>query len=430
MHTAMKHPIVWAILVLVLAGMSTQAAELLDPVPYLSGEDSPFYGTDFVYFYLEDCEDGRFNTPGVTRNGGGCDPEPQSNHWLNDSVDGDDGVIDGFGHHGYGYYSGYRHELRFTFQAGTLGSFPTHAGVVWTDVGHGDPPFGYGDVFFEAFGPGGVSLGIIGPAALGDGDVGGQTAEDRFFGAISADGISAISIRMPGSHDWEIDHLQYGFAEEAPPAPLILALDIKPGSCPNPVNLKSRGVLPVALLGTDDLDVSLIDIASITLGRADGTAGSAFLIDGPPGPNVTIEDIGIPFDGELCDCHELEVDGIDDLQMKFKTREVIQALELGDFEPGATVELNVAGTLEDGTEFSASDCVLIVPQSDFDEDNDVDQSDFGHLQACYRGPMKGYSYGCEDADIDEDGDVDISDFGRFQRCLSGANKDVDPECAD
>ena len=34
--------------------------------------------------------------------------------------------------------------------------------------------------------------------------------------------------------------------------PLVLAvdLDIKPGSCPNPLHLESKGVLPVAFLGT------------------------------------------------------------------------------------------------------------------------------------------------------------------------------------
>jgi len=214
------------------------------------------------------------------------------------------------------------------------------------------------------------------------------------------------------------------------PSTLSLNLDIKAGSCPNPLNLKSRGKLPVALLGTEEFDVSTIDPASITLARADGTGGHVVPFDGPPGPNVTIEDVGTPFDGELCDCHEVEGDGIDDLSIKFSRPEVVAALELATFEPGATVELVVSGQLQDGTAFSASDCILIVPQPDFDEDNDVDQSDFGHLQACYRGPMKSVDLTCRDADIDGDGDVDISDFGRLQRCISGAEKTVDPDCAD
>ena len=40
------------------------------------------------------------------------------------------------------------------------------------------------------------------------------------------------------------------------------------------------------------------------------------------------EDVGTPFDGEWCDCHDLEGDGIIDLMMHFKTDDVVEALEL------------------------------------------------------------------------------------------------------
>ena len=130
----------------------------------------------------------------------------------------------------------------------------------------------------------------------------------------------------------------------------------------------------------------------------------------------------------MCDCHEMEGDGIDDLTMKFSTPDVVDVLELDALEPGETVELVVSGTLQDGTPFSASDCILIVPQSDFDEDNDVDLTDFGLFQRCFAGPGQGVWDGCEIVDIDEDGDVDISDFGRFQRCISGPNHAVNPDC--
>ena len=36
-------------------------------------------------------------------------------------------------------------------------------------------------------------------------------------------------------------------------------VDIKPGSCPNPLNTGSKGVLPVAIAGTVDFDVTVID---------------------------------------------------------------------------------------------------------------------------------------------------------------------------
>ena len=49
-----------------------------------------------------------------------------------------------------------------------------------------------------------------------------------------------------------------------PPTP---ALDIKPGSCPNPLNRKGRGRLQVALLGTENFDVADVDLSTLTLTR-------------------------------------------------------------------------------------------------------------------------------------------------------------------
>src|SRR4030042_5245628 len=46
---------------------------------------------------------------------------------------------------------------------------------------------------------------------------------------------------------------------------VAVAVDIKPGSCPNPMNVKSRGVLPVAILGTAEFDVTTIVPESIQL---------------------------------------------------------------------------------------------------------------------------------------------------------------------
>jgi predicted amidohydrolase YtcJ len=42
-----------------------------------------------------------------------------------------------------------------------------------------------------------------------------------------------------------------------------VAIDIKPGGNPNPINLKSKGVVPVALLATDALDLTMVDPASV-----------------------------------------------------------------------------------------------------------------------------------------------------------------------
>lgn len=47
--------------------------------------------------------------------------------------------------------------------------------------------------------------------------------------------------------------------------PTVAVIDIKPGSCPNPLNVKDKGALPVAVLRSKDFDVFNIDPASIRL---------------------------------------------------------------------------------------------------------------------------------------------------------------------
>ena len=43
-------------------------------------------------------------------------------------------------------------------------------------------------------------------------------------------------------------------------------VDIRPGSDHNPINLRSRGVVPVILYGSDDVDVESIDPATVVFG--------------------------------------------------------------------------------------------------------------------------------------------------------------------
>ena len=172
------------------------------PTSYLSKADSPFSLTGLgVTFFLEDFEDHLFNTSGASASAGGV----ASVIWgstLHDSVDADDGTIDGSGLLGDDFfYSNGATGIRFTFDARVLGSLPTAAGIVWTDGG--------GTTTFEAFDANGVSLGTTGPVSIADGSSNGTTAEDRFFGVINQSGISAIKISNT-SGGIEVDHLQYG----------------------------------------------------------------------------------------------------------------------------------------------------------------------------------------------------------------------------
>lgn len=160
----------------------------------------------------------------------------------------------------------------------------------------------------------------------------------------------------PNSSNIAIDDFQYDDAV----AEAALYLDIKPGWCPNPLSAASRGYIPISILGTAEFDARDIDLNTVMLSRADGVGDSVVPHEGPRGPHSVFEDTGTPFGGELCDCHALEGDGIDDLSMKFKTQVVVDALELDLEPPGTVLELVVSGELLDGTPFVLLDCIVIV----------------------------------------------------------------------
>jgi len=210
----------WGLAAGLLTARDADAA-FLGPSPYLSFSDRPFTAPTGDYYYLEDFEDGALSTTGVTASGGVvADPGA-----LTDSVDDDNGPIDGSGISGHSWYSNFAtSSFAFTFSSVALGALPTHAGIVWTDVGSvTEGTAGYGSVTFEAFGPTNLSLGSIGPVVLGDGLATGTTAEDRFFGVANLAGISRIVISTTNSTDWEVDHLQYARLIVPEPVAVLLA---------------------------------------------------------------------------------------------------------------------------------------------------------------------------------------------------------------
>jgi len=207
-----------AAVVISLSAAGARAASTgLGPTPYLSFNDSPFKSLNLPNFHLETFENDLFDAPGVTASTGVV-VAPGS---ITDSVDGDDGKIDGSGTGGHSFFSDNgAGGITFTFNAAQLGgSLPTHAGIVWTD--------GAGQITFEAFGPGDVPLVTIGPVSQAgvfpDDSISGTTAEDRFFGVISDGGISKIFINNT-SGGIEVDHLQYNGKATVAAVPLPTAL--------------------------------------------------------------------------------------------------------------------------------------------------------------------------------------------------------------
>ena len=142
---------------------------------------------------------------------------------------------------------------------------------------------------------------------------------------------------------------------ECPVSVIPVDVDVKPGSCPNPLNLKSKGVLPVAVLGTAEFDVTTIDPGTIQLNRnCEGCVGVAPI-------RWSYEDVATPFTGELCDCHDLNGDGYIDLTLKFDTQELVSSLQL-DNVAGETIPLALTGNLKaenGGTPIEGKDCIRV-----------------------------------------------------------------------
>lgn len=125
-------------------------------------------------------------------------------------------------------------------------------------------------------------------------------------------------------------------------------VDIKPGSCPNPVQTRARGVLPVAILGTAAFDVAQIDPASVAL-------------EGVPPLRWSMEDVSTPYPSiplEPYDCTEAGPDGFLDLSLKFAYPEVMAAI--GDVQAGDVLALSLTADLLDGSSVAGVDVMLVV----------------------------------------------------------------------
>ena len=106
-------------------------------------------------------------------------------------------------------------------------------------------------------------------------------------------------------------------------------IDIKPGGNPNNINLKSKGVVPVAVLTTGDFDASTIDPSTDTVEFAGAS----------------------PVRWKLCDVNG---DGNDDMLFHFKT----QDLNLDENSTEATLTCETFG----GDKLTGTDTVRIVPR--------------------------------------------------------------------
>lgn len=127
-----------------------------------------------------------------------------------------------------------------------------------------------------------------------------------------------------------------------------ITLDIEPGSCPNPMNVNGKGVIPVAVSGIG-FHPSRINLRTITL-------------EGVPPLRWAWEDMTTPFrpcidEQDTYECTDAGPDGRVDLILKFDTQAVVAAL--GPVNDGDLMTLYLDFELRDGTSVSGRDVVLI-----------------------------------------------------------------------
>jgi len=137
--------------------------------------------------------------------------------------------------------------------------------------------------------------------------------------------------------------LGYALSDDSACAPPVVAVsvDIKPGSCTNPLNVNALGALPVAIAGSADYDVSQIDLATVTLAGVPALRGNL--------ADVTTAG-GCAAGG----------DGMADLTLKFSNAAVGDAIPDAD---GSVVLLPLAGNLKaefGGTPITGEDSVRVI----------------------------------------------------------------------
>ena len=134
--------------------------------------------------------------------------------------------------------------------------------------------------------------------------------------------------------------------------PIAVDIDIKFCSNPNAFNCKSRGKTPVTIFGTEDLDVTEIDISSLRL-CIDGTCVESaplawsFADRGDPTTDLGAEECAIVEDVEQ---DYLNPDGYLDLDVAFDSQQIATLIDCsGLVKNDVSGTLYLTGELMDGT---------------------------------------------------------------------------------
>ena len=144
-----------------------------------------------------------------------------------------------------------------------------------------------------------------------------QSQPNNYFGFTD---IFFDELQIDFVGDFNVDSLAFNFVQSVP-----VTIDIKPGSDPNGVNPRSKGVIPVAVLGSVDFDATQVDFTTVAF----GPSGAAPVHDGH------VEDVNS--------------DGFADMVFHFKIAET--GIACGD------ADATLTGETSGGDPFEATDAV-------------------------------------------------------------------------
>jgi hypothetical protein len=137
-----------------------------------------------------------------------------------------------------------------------------------------------------------------------------------------------------------------------PEEPITVAVDIRPGLCPNHLRLESPLSISIAVLAAVDFEIANVEPSTLRLFRDDTTR-----VVEPIG--WAYKDVGIPLIGGRCACHELRGDGLDDLELHFSIRDIAATLGL-ESQSGKTIPLTLRGRLMTGEVIEGVDCAVVI----------------------------------------------------------------------
>ena len=162
--------------------------------------------------------------------------------------------------------------------------------------------------------------------------------------------VAFITVLLVGAVSWSA---RYPTSSVQPTQ--IVPVDIKPGSCPNPLAVTKRGVVAVAILGTDRFDVSEIDRNSIRLLEVVQPLQSNVIDVATPYSLFAWDASGTGVEADSCT--DKGPDGKPDLVLTFEKKDIFKAL--GAVKAGSVLVVRLTARDKSGGSLVGQDVVVI-----------------------------------------------------------------------